>query len=125
METTVGPSLQARWFSLVIPNARRARLPDMLVMSSYVKSMEWSRPLADTSTPGLNATQEIVDRWNPFNKRDSSSSYMRELSSEYWWRLVVRSIPFPSPATWKRNPTIMCLRTGCLFTTTTLTRQPS
>ena len=36
----IGSSLQARWSSLTILNARRVMLPDRLVLGLYVKSME-------------------------------------------------------------------------------------
>ena len=53
------------------------------------------------SIPGLDSARSIIDRWDPFNKRDTSVTDMRELyrtnrripvvalSEEY-------SIPFPS-----------------------------
>ena len=78
-ETTIGPLLQDGRSNLVIPGARKARLPDRLMLSSYVKLMEWGHPSTDTSVPGPDATQAIIDRWNPFNKRDSSTAHMREL----------------------------------------------
>ena len=78
-KTTIGLLLQARWSSLVIPNASMARLLDRLVLDSYVKLMEWGRPLVETSAPGSDATWAIIDRWNLFNKRDSSITHMHDL----------------------------------------------
>ena len=78
-ETIVGSPLQARRSSLATFDARKARLPDRLVLGSYVKPMEWARPSMDTSVPNPDAAQSIIDRWNPFNKRDSSVTHMRKL----------------------------------------------
>ena len=75
-ETTIGPPLLARRSSLTTSNACKARLPDKLpdklVLGSYVKLMEWAHPSVDKSALGLDVAQSIIDRWNPFNKRDSS-----------------------------------------------------
>ena len=54
-ETIVGPPLQARRSSLATFNALKARLPNRLVLGSYVKPMEWARPSMDTSVPSLDA----------------------------------------------------------------------
>ena len=63
--------------------------------------MRWDHPSTDTFVPSLDAAQSIIDRWNPFNKRDTSVTDMHELyptnlqipvvavSEEYY-------IPFPS-----------------------------
>ena len=61
IETTVGPPLLARRSSLVIPSARRARLPDTLVLGLYVKPMEWGRPSADTTALGPDAAWSIIE----------------------------------------------------------------
>ena len=78
-EITIGPPLQARRSNLTIPSTRRARLPDRLMLGSYVKPMEWGHPLVDKPTPGLDEARSIIDRKNPFDKRDSSTTHMREL----------------------------------------------
>ena len=43
-EITVDAPLQARWSSLIIPNVCKARLPNKLMLGSYVKLMEWGCP---------------------------------------------------------------------------------
>ena len=50
-KTTIGPPLQARWSSPTILDARRARLPDRLMMGLYVKPIEWSCPSVDMLAP--------------------------------------------------------------------------
>ena len=60
-ETTIGPLLQARRFSLTIPGTRRARLHDRLMLGSYVKMMEWGRPSMDVLSPSPDEAQLIID----------------------------------------------------------------
>ena len=55
-ETTIGPLLQDGRSNLVVPGARKARLPDRLMLGSYVKLMEWGHPSGDTSAPSPDAT---------------------------------------------------------------------
>ena len=55
----------------------------------------------DTSAPGPDVARSIIDRWNPFNKRDSSVAHMRKLYPNNLRIPVVAlgkeySIPFPS-----------------------------
>ena len=63
--------------------------------------MEWGHAPMDTPAPGPNEAQSIIDRWNPLNKRDSSTAYMRELYPNLLRMPVAAraeeySIPFPS-----------------------------
>ena len=61
-EITVSSPMQARRSSLAIPNARRARLPDRLVLGLYVKPIEWGRPSTNTSAIGPDDSRAIIDR---------------------------------------------------------------
>ena len=61
-ETTIVPPLQDGRLGLAILGARRARLPNRLMLSSYVKPMKWDYPSANTSTLGLDTAWEIIDR---------------------------------------------------------------
>ena len=63
-ETAIGPSLPTRQSNL----PRRPRGPDRLVLTSHVKPMKWDHLSVDTSFPGLDATQSIIDRLGPFIK---------------------------------------------------------
>ena len=52
-------------------------------------------------TLGPNEARSIVDLWNPFNKRDSSTAHMRDLYPNLLQipvaaRVEEYSIPFPS-----------------------------
>ena len=63
--------------------------------------MEWGLPSVDTSAPGPDEARSIIDRWNPFNKRDSFATHMRELYPNLLRipvaaRVEEYSIPFPS-----------------------------
>ena len=75
METVIGSSLPTRWSNL----PRRPRGPDRLVLNSPIQPMKWDHPLTDTFVPGPDAAQSIIDRRNPFNKRDTSVTNMYEL----------------------------------------------
>ena len=68
-ETIVGLS-----FSVGLANAgpRRPRLPDRLMLGSYVLPQEWDRHSKDIVAPGLEAAREIIDCWSPFNNKESS-----------------------------------------------------
>ena len=41
--------------------------------------MEWDRPSVDTPAPNPDEARSIIDRWNPFNKRDFSTAHMHDL----------------------------------------------
>ena len=68
-------------FSTKLANAypRRLRMLDRLVLGSYVLPQEWDHPSANVAAPNLKATQEIIDHWGPFNKRESSVTRTRYL----------------------------------------------
>ena len=78
-ETVVGLLLSARQFNLAIGGPHRLRGPDRLVLNSSIKLMKWDHPLVDAFVPGLDVAQSIIDRWNPFNQRDTFVVDMREL----------------------------------------------
>ena len=69
-----GPSLRARRLSLTLFGAWRTRPPNKLILGSYVKPPEWSRPAADASAPdqeaacllirGANETRQLASYLN-------------------------------------------------------------
>ena len=75
-EIVVGPSFLAR-----LANAcpHRPRLPNRLMLGSYVLPKEWDNPSVDIVAPSLKAAREIIDPWSPFNKRESSIAHMHDL----------------------------------------------
>ena len=76
LEIAVGKSFSSR---LENAGPHGPRLPDPLMLCSYVLPHEWNHPLADTVAPSLKAAWEIIDRQSPFNKRESLVTYMRDL----------------------------------------------
>ena len=78
----------------------RARMLDNVVLGSYVQPTEWDCPSTDKYALGPEAALSIIDRWNPFNKRDYSVMHIRKLYSALLRVLVVAHveeyfIPFP------------------------------
>ena len=79
---------------------RRLRMPNRLLLSSYVPPQEWVPLSVDTMALGLEGAQEIIDRWSPFNRRESSVAHMHDLYPTFLWVSVAAyaehySIPFP------------------------------
>ena len=100
IEIIVGLPLPARRSNLVIADPCKPRGSYRLVLNSLVKSMKWDHLSADMSIPGLDVAQSIIDRWNPFNQRDTSVTNMHELYSTNLRIPMVAlveesSIPFP------------------------------
>ena len=96
-EIVVGPLFTAR---LAHSSPHKPRLPNRLMLGSYVLSYEWDLPSANTMAPGLEVAQEIIDHWSPFNKWESSIANMRNLYPTLLRVLVAArvkecSIPFP------------------------------
>ena len=52
---------------------------DRLVLNSLVNLMKWDQPLVYTFVPSPDVAQSIIDRWNPFNQRDTYVANMRDL----------------------------------------------
>ena len=79
----------------------RPRLPNWLMIGSYVPPQDWDCPLANMVTSGPEATWEIINCWCPFNKNEYSIAYMRDLYPTLLQVPVVARaeeyfIPFPS-----------------------------
>ena len=70
-------------FSVRLENAGpcRPRMPNRLVLGSYVLPQEWDSPLADAVALGPEAAREVVDLLSLFNKHTCSTS--TPLFSEY------------------------------------------
>ena len=49
------------------------------MLGSYAKQIDWGRSLVNMPALSLDEAQSIIDRWNPFDKRDSSVAHMCEL----------------------------------------------
>ena len=75
-EIVVGSSFSARHADAY---PRKPRLPNRLMLGSYVLPQEWDCLLMDTVAPGSEAAREIIDHWSPFNKRESLVISMHDL----------------------------------------------
>ena len=89
----------ARQDSFVVDSALRP--PDRLVLSLYVKPMEWARPTEDALTPDQETNQALINYWRPFNQRNPSIAHMRDLyPHSFRLPMVARGeeyfIPFPA-----------------------------
>ena len=62
IETTIGPTLPARWSNLIIACPRRIRGRDKLVLNSPIKPMKWDHLSTDTSISGPDSAQSTIDR---------------------------------------------------------------
>ena len=85
---------------LVSVGPHRLRMPDQLLLSSYVPPQEWVHPLADIVAFSLEGTREIINCWSLFNKRESSVKNMRDVYPTILWvptaaRFEQYSISFP------------------------------
>ena len=68
-------------FSTRLANADPLRLRgiDKLVISTPIIPMKWVQPSTSASVPGPNRAQSIIDRWSPFNQRDTYVTHMLDL----------------------------------------------
>ena len=101
IEEVGGLPPRASRHSLTLYGAQSTRPPDKLILSSYLKSLEWNHLPAEVPTPDQEAARLLVRKCKPFYKRDSSVSHMRDLYPLSLNDLVVaryeeNSIPFPS-----------------------------
>ena len=117
IEEVGGLPPRARRPSLALSRARRTRPPDKLILSSYVKPLEWSRP--------GRTRRHLIRKFPDCSSRNATLS-IREIlrsctcaistltsSASRWW-LVRRSTTFPFPATWIRGPISVWRKTRCI-----------
>ena len=84
LEVVAAPLFSTR---LTSADPRRPRMPNRLLLSSYVPPHEWVYPLVDTIAPGPEGAREIIDHWSPFNKREYLCTTSTLLFSGCWWGL--------------------------------------
>ena len=78
----------------------RKRLPDRLLLSTYVSPQERIHPSTSMVAPDLEGALEIIHPWSPFNQAESSIAHMRDLYHNYFQVLVAArveqyTIPLP------------------------------
>ena len=76
VEEVGGPPPRSRRHSLALFGALRTRPLEKMILSSYVKPLEWSRPAVDAPTPDYEAARLLVRKCNPFDMRDSSITHL-------------------------------------------------
>ena len=52
----------------------RSLLPDRLLLNSYIPPQGQAPPMEEVSVPGLEGSQEIINRWRPFNRGKSPAA---------------------------------------------------
>ena len=78
----------------------RRRLPDQVLLSTYVPPHERIHPPVGMVAPDLEGAREIIHRWSPFSQAERPVVHMRDLYPNYF-RVPVAvhalqySIPFP------------------------------
>ena len=58
---------------------RRPLLPDRMLLNSYLPPRGPASPMEDVSVPGLEGVPEIIDRWRPLNRGESSADHLHDL----------------------------------------------
>ena len=99
-----------------------------MILRSYVKPLNWSRPPADVSALDQEAARLLVKKCNPFNKRDYSIAHMRDLYPLSLHVSMVAhfeeySIPFPNYL--DKGSYWRVAEDGMYIVITTSMRQPS
>ena len=57
----------------------RPLLPDRLLLNSYIPPQGTAPPMEEVSAPKPKGAQEIINRWNPFNRGKSLATYLEQL----------------------------------------------
>ena len=63
-------------------------LPDRLLLNSYIPPQGQAPPMEEMSVPGPEGAQDIIYRWRPFNRGESSAAHMHQLYSALLRMLV-------------------------------------
>ena len=72
----VGQSYRAKYTRA---GRRRSLLPDHMVLNLYLPSRGPAPPMEEVSVPEPEGSQEIIDRWRPFNRGKSSADHLHDL----------------------------------------------
>ena len=57
----------------------RSLLPDLLLLYSHIPPQGQAPPKEEVSAPRPEGAQEIIKRWEPFNRGESSASHLEQL----------------------------------------------
>ena len=75
-EQAVGQPDRAKYTRI---KRRRLLLPDRMLLNSYLPPYGPALPMEEVSVPGPEGAQEIIDRWRPFNRGESSADHLHDL----------------------------------------------
>ena len=67
---------------------KKPLLPNHMLVNSYLPPRGPAPPMEEVTVPGLEGAQEIVDRWRPFNRGESSADHLHDLYPTMLWMLV-------------------------------------
>ena len=67
----------------------RSLLPDRLMLNSYIPRQGQAPPIEEVSAPRPEGAEEIINRWNLFNKGESPVAHMEQLYPALIQMLVV------------------------------------
>ena len=121
------PPLTSR-HSFTFFGAQRTRPPNKLILGSYVKLLEWSRPLQTCKhlirkMLGYLSENAIPSTSGILRSHTYAISTPSTFASQWW--LILRSTPSPSPATWIRGLIDVWQKMRCISAITTSMRRPS
>ena len=58
---------------------RKPLLSDRMLVNSYLPPHSPAPPMEEVTVPGPEGAQEIIDRWRPFNRGESSADHLHDL----------------------------------------------
>ena len=58
---------------------RKPLLLDRMLVNSYLPPRGPAPPMEEVTIPGPEGAQEIIDRWRPFNRSESSADHLHDL----------------------------------------------
>ena len=72
-----------------IARPSKKRLPDWVLVSTYVPPLERVHPSTDMVAPDLKDVLKIIHHWSPLNQEESSVTRMHDLYPNYFRMLVM------------------------------------
>ena len=66
---------------------RKPLIPDRMLVNSYLPPRGPAPPMEEVTVPRPEGAQEIVDRWRPFNRGESSADHLHDLYPMMLWML--------------------------------------
>ena len=86
LEQAAGQSDKAKYTQA---GRKRPLLPDRMLLNSYLLPRNTDPPMDEVRVPRPEGTQEIINRWSPFNRGESLADRLHELYPMMLWMPVV------------------------------------